>query len=107
MASTWDDICKSVDGFAKKAGRKVEQLTEEAAIRLKISAKKAEMEDAYLELGKLTFSQMTQGADDGEGDPVAAKVAEITALQEDIASLEKKIAKKTEPEAEAETKAEE
>ena len=40
MASTWDDICKSVDGFAKKASRKVEQLTEEAAIRLKVSAKK-------------------------------------------------------------------
>ena len=101
MASTWDDICKSVDGFAKKASRKVEQLTEEAAIRLKISAKKAEMEDAYLELGKLTFRSMTQSdaaCEASESDPVADKIAGIATLQEEIAALEKKVAK--EPEAE-------
>jgi len=101
MASTWDDICKSVDGFATKASRKVEQLTEEAAIRLKISAKKAEMEDAYLELGKLTFEKMNQSDAESEApecDAVADKVAEIAALQEEIACLEKKIAKETEAE---------
>ena len=101
MASTWDDICKSVDGFAKKASRKVEQLTEEAAIRLKISAKKAEMEDAYLELGKLAFEKMNQSdavSEATEGDPVADKVAQIATLQEEIACLEKKIAKETEAE---------
>jgi hypothetical protein len=100
MASTWDDICKSVDSFAKKAGRKVEQLTEEAAIRLKISAKKAEMEDAYLELGKLTFEQInSESADDAtDCDPIADKVAEIKALQEEIEKLQQKIATETQDE---------
>ena len=47
MANTWDDICKSISGFAKQAGRKLERLSDTAAIRLKISAKKAELEEAY------------------------------------------------------------
>ena len=100
MASTWDDICKSVDGFAKKAGRKVEQLTEEAAIRLKISAKKAEMEDAYLALGKLTFERVNQesACDATDCDPIADKVAQISALQEEIEKLQQKMTQETQDE---------
>ena len=99
MATTWDDICKSVDGWTKKANRKVEQLTETAAIRIKISAKKAEMEDAYLALGKLAYESMNGVLTvcDEESEPLdarmAAKVAEIAALQEEIATLEQKIEK--------------
>jgi hypothetical protein len=94
MSSTWDDICKSVDSFTKKANRKVEQLTETAAIRIKISAKKAEMEDAYLALGKLTYESMTSEEQSETSDgAVAAKIAEITALKEEIVTLEQKIEK--------------
>ncbi len=97
MGTTWDDICKSVDGWTKKANRKVEQLTETAAIRIKISAKKAEMEDAYLELGKLTYESMTSTEENETPDEaVAAKVAEITALKDEIATLEQKIEKNEE-----------
>ena len=99
MATTWDDICKSVDGWTKKANRKVEQLTETAAIRIKISAKKAEMEDAYLALGKLAYESMNGVLTvcDEESEPLdarmAAKVAEIATLREEIATLEQKIEK--------------
>ena len=102
MGRTWDDICKSVDGWTKKANRKVEQLTETAAIRIKISAKKAEMEDAYLELGQLAYESMNSvlTINEQEAEPLdarmAAKVAEITALQEEIAALEQKVEKKEE-----------
>ncbi|MBE6661021.1 MAG: hypothetical protein E7605_06415 [Ruminococcaceae bacterium] len=94
--STWNDICKSVGGFAKKAGRKAEELTEAAAIRLKISAKKADLEDAYLALGKLAYEQANAepDADTSEVDVrFAAKLADVSALLDDIAQLEKKIAK--------------
>ena len=99
MATTWDDICKSVDGWTKKANRKVEQLTETAAIRIKISAKKAEMEDAYLALGKLAYESMNGVLTvcDEKSEPLdarmAAKVAEIATLREEIATLEQKIEK--------------
>lgn len=99
MGTTWDDICKSVDGWTKKANRKVEQLTETAAVRIKISAKKAEMEDAYLELGKLAYESMNGVLTivEDETEPLdvrmAAKVAEIAALQEEIVALEQKIEK--------------
>jgi ubiquinone biosynthesis protein UbiJ len=97
MGTTWDDICKSVDGWTKKANRKVEQLTETAAIRIKISARKSEMEDAYLELGKLTYESMTSTEENETPDEaVAAKVAEITALKDEIATLEQKIEKNEE-----------
>jgi ubiquinone biosynthesis protein UbiJ len=97
MGTTWDDICKSVDGWTKKANRKVEQLTETAAIRIKSSARKSEMEDAYLELGKLTYESMTCTEENETPDEaVAAKVAEITALKDEIATLEQKIEKNEE-----------
>ncbi|MBR2621591.1 MAG: hypothetical protein IKC97_04375 [Clostridia bacterium] len=94
--STWNDICKSVSGFAKKAGRKAEELTEAAAIRLKISAKKAELEEAYLALGKLAYEQANAepDADTSEVDVrFAAKLADISALLDDIAMLEQKLNK--------------
>lgn len=93
MGTTWDDICKSVDGWTKKANRKMEQMTEAAAIRIKISAKKAEMEDAYLALGKLTYEN-AQGAD--VTDAMAKKMTEITALQTEIDALENKLGKEKE-----------
>ena len=94
--STWNDICKSVGGFAKKAGRKAEELTEAAAIRLKISAKKADLEDAYLALGKLAYEQANAEPDSDTSEVdvrFAAKLSDISALLDDIVQLEKKLAK--------------
>ncbi len=110
MANTsWDDFCKSVDRFAKKANRKIEELSEAAAVKLKISAKKGELEEAYTKLGKLTFDHTYAGAsaeDDGLSvdQQIAACVDTITALREEIAALEAKTSK---AEAEFEGEAEE
>ena len=94
--STWSDICKSVSGFAKRAGRKAEELTETAAIRLKISAKRVELEDAYLALGKLTFAQNCTSTEEQSDDIAAcvtAKIADIQTLLDDISLLEQRAGK--------------
>lgn len=102
MGSTWDDICKSIDGWTKKANRKVEQMTEATAVRIKISAKKAEMDDAYLALGKLTYENANVASEHTEEEQesvdlrIADKIAEIATLQADIEALEQKLTKSEE-----------
>jgi hypothetical protein len=94
--STWNNICKSVSGFAKRAGRKAEELTETAAIRLKISAKRAELEDAYLALGKLTFEQNYTSPEEQTDDiaaRVTAKTSDIQTLLDDISLLEQRLSR--------------
>lgn len=95
MASTWDDICTTVDSWAQKASRKVEQLADSAALELRLSAKKAELEEQYTLLGKLTFeheytvAQSIDGEQDERttSDKIAECVATIHALREEIERL--------------------
>lgn len=94
MASTtWDDICTTVDSWAKKASRKVEQLTDTAAIRLRLSAKKAELEEQYTLLGRLTYEREYVDVPAKEdvqpiSDKIDACVAKIHALRAEIEALE-------------------
>ncbi len=97
MASTWDDICKSISGFAKQTGRKIEDLSDTAAIRLKISAKKADLEEAYITLGKAVYEQ-SLSTDDDAPLSIESHLSDIAALQADIDALEQKIAAKKNPE---------
>ncbi len=94
-SSAWDDICTTVDSWAKKASRKVEQLTDTAALRLRLSAKKAELEEQYTLLGRLTFEheytleQAEQSEEDerATSDKIAECVATVHALREEIERL--------------------
>ena len=92
MASTWDDICTTVDSWAKKASHKVEQLADSAALELRLSAKKAELEEQYTLLGRLTFEHeyiANEGTDSEQpiSDKIAACVATIHALRDEIEKL--------------------
>jgi hypothetical protein len=92
MASTWDDICTTVDSWAQKASRKVEQLADSAALELRLSAKKAELEEQYTLLGRLTFEReyvVDEGTVDGQpvSDKIAECVATIHALRKEIETL--------------------
>jgi septal ring factor EnvC (AmiA/AmiB activator) len=108
MASTrWDDICKSVGQLAKKAGQKFEELSDVAALRLRISAQQAEIEEAYAKLGKLTYEH-SYAEKELEVDSleinreIASCIEAIARLREEIAALKAKIAAKTEAEFEGE-----
>ena len=92
-SSAWDDICTTVDGWAKKASRKVEQLTDSAALHLRLSAKKAELEEKYTLLGQLTYEHehVATPIEEGEqpiSDRIAACVEGIHALRAEIDKLE-------------------
>lgn len=105
--TTWDDICKSVGQLAKKAGQKIEELSDAAAIRLKLSAQQAELEEAYTKLGRLTY-ELSYAAKEVEVDDlelsreIASCVESIGQLHEEIAALKAKIAAKAEAEFEGE-----
>lgn len=94
-SSAWDDICTTVDNWAKKVSRKAEQLTDTAAIRLRLSAKKADLEEQYTLLGRLTFEHEYTVAQSAESeqderatsDKIAECVATIHALREEIEKL--------------------
>lgn len=96
-SSAWDDICTTVDAFAKKVNGKVEQLTESAAVRLKISAKRAELEEEYGRLGRYVHEQtclcVTEDAAEQRlalEQKIAESLETITALCEEIEALEAK-----------------
>ena len=93
-SSTWDDICTTVDSFAKKINREAERLTDAAALKLKLSAKRAELEDEYGKLGKLVYEAQCPTSDEQDesknAQTVADVTARITALREEIAALETK-----------------
>ncbi len=92
MASTWNDIRKTVDGWAKKVNRKAEQLTDLAALKLKLSAKRSELEEQYLKLGQLSYDALYAAEPVTDADALNAAVAAVTVLREEIATLEAKLA---------------
>lgn len=102
-SSTWDDICTSVDNWAKKIGRKAEQLTDTAAIRLRLSAKKADLEEQYTLLGRLTFeheytpeqAEQSEADERTTSDKIAQCVAAIHTLREEIDKLSAECEKDT------------
>ena len=98
--STWDDICASVDAFAKKVSKKTDQLAADAAVRIKISSLKVELEEAYTKLGQMTYEntyaipvdQDVTAASEAE-EQIKACALSITSLRDQIAALEAEIAK--------------
>ena len=92
--STWDDICKGVEDLTQKINQKAEQISARAALQLKLSAKRAELEEQYTVLGKLTFERMT-GATESAAAPctdqdMAEAMARIASLLEEIEALKQK-----------------
>ena len=104
MASTWNDIRSGLNGLAKKVDRRAERLTTCAAIRLKLSAARADLEEEYANLGKLTYQQtystietiVLDGQEENElslDEQIATCVSHIAALNEQIVALEAKAKK--------------
>ncbi len=94
--STWDDICNSVDHLTKQLNQKAEKLSARAALGLKLSAKRAELEEQYTALGKLTFERMIGVTTATEQDTpcadksIADSIARISELRREIDALQQK-----------------
>ena len=91
MSTTWDDICTTVKGWSRTVSRKAEQLTDEAATRLKISAKRAELEEQFTLLGKLTYEQTNAASESDAGEEIEQCVSRITELHEELEQLTQKL----------------
>ncbi len=85
--STWNDLCTTVNGWGKTINRKAEQLSEATALHLKLSAKRADLEDAYLKLGRLTYENL-QSDSTVEDGAIADALLTVATLREEIANLE-------------------
>lgn len=88
MSTTWEDICSTVKGFTKTVNQKAEELTEQAAVRLKCSAKKAELEEQYTALGKLTYEQTNAVSPSEKSEEIAQCIVRITELLDEIETLQ-------------------
>ncbi len=63
--SKWDDFKKSVGYYADKTVTKTRELTDSAALKIKIASREADRDTEYKNLGRLTYSKLksTTGAD--------------------------------------------
>ena len=61
---------------------------EQAAVRLKCSAKKAELEEQYTALGKLTYEQTNAVSPSEKSEEIAQCIVRITELLDEIETLQ-------------------
>ncbi|HPD25730.1 MAG TPA: hypothetical protein P5078_01705 [Candidatus Marinimicrobia bacterium] len=97
MTSIWDDIKKSVGGFASKAAEKAGELSREAAekaeemtqlgkIKLDIFQIKKDIDKNYTELGRVVYGLLNQNT---KGNLI--KNEKVASLVNSIKELEKKL----------------
>ena len=56
--SKWDDFKKSVGSFADKTANKTRELTDTAALKIKIANKEADRDTEYRNLGRLAYAKL-------------------------------------------------
>ncbi len=85
--STWDDFKKNVSNLADKTVTKTRELTDAAALKIKIANKEADRDLEYKRLGRLTYARLkaSQGRDTSE---IVAQISKsIENLDKIIAEL--------------------
>ena len=106
---TWDEIRGRVAKITQTINRKAEELSDTAALHIKISSKKSELEEEYHTMGRLAYESLQRPAatPETEAETDAGQIQEcadrITQLLRDIAALQEKLdsRKKTTHESEA------
>ena len=90
MAKTWEDIRGVLTGWTKTVNQKAEELSSQAALHLKRSAKRAELEEAYTALGKLAYEASHTEGEAAEENSVRMEqlIAQIGALKQQIEDLQ-------------------
>ena len=56
--STWNDFKKSIGSLAEKTANKTRELTDTAALKIKIASREADRDTEYKRLGRLTYSKL-------------------------------------------------
>ncbi len=80
--STWEDIKQSANALARQIGKKTEELTDLAALRIKLSARQSDLEEAYTALGKCAYEELySRPAEAPSQDKAEADAAATDAAQ--------------------------
>lgn len=90
MMPTWEEICDSVKELTGKINRKAEELTDIAALKMKVSSIKADLEDEYQLLGQLAYESLTSrqiGQEETDGNESASLTEQIRAVTEKITKM--------------------
>ena len=76
--SKWEDFKKSFGEFADKTVNKTRELTDAAALKIKIAGKEADRDTEYKKLGKLAYTKLTlaEGQDSEELTRMISEVLE-------------------------------
>ena len=105
--SKWEDFKKSFGEFADKTVNKTRELTDAAALKIKIAGKEADRDTEYKKLGKLAYTKLTllEGQDSEELTRMISEVLEsLNGILTELEALkaeeqEKQAAKEAEKEA--------
>ncbi len=86
--SKWDDFKKSVGYYADKTVTKTRELTDSAALKIKIASKEADRDTEYKHLGRLTYSKL-KGTEDNDSEKLTIEISEaIDKLERIIAEID-------------------
>jgi hypothetical protein len=102
--SKWDDIKRSLGEFADKTAKKTRELTDAAALKIKIANKEADRDAEYKNLGRLAYVRLkkAEGYDSEElTEDISRSLEKLDGIIGEIEALkaeeaEKKAAKEAE-----------
>ncbi len=69
---TWDELCTGLKKTADIAADKINQSTDLAALKLKLSMAERRLSEAYVNLGKAAYLHLTEDEEDAETDNQAS-----------------------------------
>lgn len=95
--ANWENFKKKVGIFAAKTAKKTVELTDTAALKIKIAAKEADIDLAYRRLGKLSYAKLKEleGVDPAElTTGISNELKEIDKLLAELEALKKEDAER-------------
>ena len=95
--ANWENFKKKVGIFAAKTAKKTVELTDTAALKIKIAAKEADIDLAYRRLGKLSYAKLKEleGVDPVElTTGISNELKEIDKLLAELEALKKEDAER-------------
>ena len=86
---TWDEFRESAKALGAAAAQKVNELTDTAALRVRLATVEARLKNAYATFGKTAYQHFT--ADASTPDELAGQVRAIALLEAEAEGLRKQI----------------
>lgn len=86
---TWEEFRESARALGAAAAQKVNELTDTAALRVRLATVEARLKNAYATFGRTAYQHFT--ADASTPDELAEQVRAIALLEAEAESLKKEI----------------